>query len=181
MGETKDKTRTAFSIYDLARVNNRLVQRFTGLLFKRRLDFKSDGVVFRRQNLTRTQIFNLLLAHLEARLRVRRPLCYPVGIQLEPALSCQLDCPLCPRQRVNPGGASGLMPWENYEKLIKEMGPYLLAIAFWRFGEPLLNRRLTDMVAMAHQYNILTLVSTNGQFHPDRVDLRGCLKPGSIT
>jgi len=176
-GKTKDETRIAISVYHLPRMDRRLVQRLTGLLFKR-LDFKSDGVIFTRNNLTRTQIVNLLLAHLEARLRVRRPLCYPVGIQLEPTFACQLDCPLCPRQLVKDGVAGGPMPWEDYEKLMKQIGPYLLAIAFWRFGEPLLHPHLTEMVAMAHRYNILTLVSTNGQFNRDAADLRGLFEAG---
>ncbi|RPI22272.1 MAG: radical SAM/SPASM domain-containing protein [Acidobacteria bacterium] len=155
----------------------RQVRRLSGLLLNRRLDFKSDGIIFPREKLSRTQIFNLLLGRMEARLRLTRPLSYPTGLELEPTLACQLDCPLCPREGVaqKPGRP---MQWAGYEKLMQEVGPYLLATALWRFGEPFLHPRLIEMVAMAHRYNILTLLSTNAQFDPQVVDLTGLFEAG---
>jgi len=159
-------------------MTKREIKRLTGLLFQRRLDFTFDGIVFRRTRLTFRQVSNFLLSGIEARRQVRKPLSYPISLQLEPTFACQLSCPLCPRQVINPGPGNGGMAWEHYERLMDEMGPYLLCIAFWRWGEPLLYPRIVDMIARAHRDNILTLVSTNGQVRPDFVDLTQLFQAG---
>jgi len=152
--------------------------RLTTLLVNRRLEFESDGLKFPCEGLTHRQVFNYLLSGVEARRRVRKPWSYPIALQLEPTFACHLSCPLCPRQIVDPGADGLEMAWENYERVMKEVGPYLLAIAFWRWGEPLLYRRIVDMVCLAGRYNILTLLSTNGQVDPESVDLKSLFQAG---
>ncbi len=136
------------------------------LLAGRRLDFTFDRLVFSRGRLGARQTANFLLSRLEARQRVLRPWSYPIALQLEPTVRCQLSCPLCPRERVNGSLDDGLMPFEAYAKLLAEVGPRLLAIAFWQWGEPLLHPRLPEMVALAKRHGILTLLATNGQTDP---------------
>lgn len=132
---------------------------------------------FPRSNLRTGQISNFLLSRFEALLRVKRPLSYPIGLQLEPTIRCQLSCPFCPRQRIiDDSGAAddreGFMDWTKYVRLLREVGPYLIAVAFWQWGEPLLHPRLADMIRLAHEYGIFTVVSTNGQIDPDSFDMQ---------
>ena len=141
------------------------------LLAAGRLDFTFDRLVFPDRRLGARQATNFLLSRIEARRRVLRPLSYPIALQLEPTVRCQLNCPLCPRERVNGSAAEGLMPFDDYARLLAEVGPRLLAIAFWQWGEPLLHPRLPEMVALARRHGILTLLATNGQTDPDEARL----------
>lgn len=186
-------------------------RRALDLLLRRRHELTFDRIVFTRERLGARQAANLLLSRLEARRRAPRPWSYPIGLQLEPTIRCQLACPLCPGRRVNAAGAAtpaggamvaggaalastaapvgtapaaadpaadpgadpaaepgaGLMPFAAYERLLAEVGPRLLAIAFWQWGEPLLHPRLPEMVELAARRGILTLCSTNGQTDPE--------------
>jgi MoaA/NifB/PqqE/SkfB family radical SAM enzyme len=141
------------------------------LLAGRRLDFTFDRLVFPRGRLGARQAANFLLSRFEARQRFLRPGSYPIALQLEPTVRCQLNCPLCPRERVNRGRGEGLMPFGDYANLLAEVGPRLLAIAFWQWGEPLLHPRLPEMVALAKRHGLLTLLATNGQTDPDEARL----------
>ncbi len=126
-----------------------------------------DRIVFVCERLCARQVGNLLLSRLEGRLRTARPLSYPIALQLEPTVQCQLACPLCPRERVNAGSGDGLMSTTAYARLMAEIGPRLLAIAFWQWGEPLLHPELPEMVREASRRGILTLLSTNAQADPE--------------
>jgi MoaA/NifB/PqqE/SkfB family radical SAM enzyme len=64
------------------------------------------------------------------------------------------------------------MLYDNYRRLMDEISPYILAIAFWQWGEPLLHPGITEMVALAHQKNILSVISTNGQVSPEEFDIK---------
>jgi len=128
-----------------------------------RLKLEYDRYPYQLRNLSRQQQFNFLLSRLEARLNAASPLSYPIALQLEPTIQCQLDCPLCPRVRATKEQTIGHMPWESYEKLMREIGPSLLAISFWQWGESLLQPRIADMVRLAKSYGIMTMISTNGQ------------------
>lgn len=161
-------------------------RRALDLLLRRRHELTFDRIVFTRERLGARQAANLLLSRLEAGRRAPRPWSYPIALQLEPTIHCQLACPLCPGRRVNAAGAAapagvatpaaadpapdsdaGLMPFAAYERLLAEVGPHLLAIAFWQWGEPLLHPRLPEMVELAARRGILTLCSTNGQADPE--------------
>lgn len=137
-----------------------------------------DRILFRNPQAGPRQAINFLLGRVEARLQVRRPWSYPLGLQLEPTTQCQLDCPFCARVKATAGMSEGHMDWGNYERLMREIGPYLTALAFWQWGEPLLHPRLVDMVELAKRYGIITFISTNAQTDPSAIDLRGLMKSG---
>ncbi|HSQ93481.1 MAG TPA: radical SAM protein, partial [Methanoregula sp.] len=142
------------------------------------MDIRYDQVCFPRTNLSSEQVRNYLVSRIHSRLRIRTPGSYPIALQLEPTVRCQLSCPLCPRLRMQSGPAGDDLHYENYLKLMDEVGPSLLAIAFWQWGEPLLHPRISDMVALAHQKNILTIISTNGQVSPDEFDIQKLFDAG---
>lgn len=148
------------------------------LVLRHSMDIRYEQLQFPRKNLSSRQIRNYLWSRIQSRLRVLKPDSYPIALQLEPTVRCQLSCPLCPRMRLQSSQKGDDMHYENYLTLMDEIGPYLLAIAFWQWGEPLLHPQITDMVALAHQQNILTFISTNGQFSPDEFDIKRLFSAG---
>ncbi len=125
--------------------------------------FAYDRLIFKSEQPTSKRLFNLLQAKTGGVLRLKRPLSYPIALQLEPTIQCQLDCPECPRIKAIEGLPLGHMEWNSYEKLMLEVGPCLTAIAFWQWGEPLLHPRIADMIKLADSYGIITFISTNCQ------------------
>lgn len=137
-----------------------------------------DHLVFSRQGVSRSRASNMLLERIEGGLKIRRPLSYPLALQLEPTTQCQLDCPYCPRIPATRGIQHGHMQWSDYTHLLEEVGPYLAAIAFWQWGEPLLHPRIAEMVQLAHSYGIISFMSTNAQVNPDDVDVTALVHSG---
>ena len=144
----------------------------------RSMEIWYDDICFPRKHLSFSQVKNYFISRIHSRQKILFPASYPIGLQLEPTVRCQLSCPLCPRMRMphTPEGAD--MLFENYTRLMDEIGQYILVIAFWQWGEPLLHPRISDMVAIAHERNILTLISTNGQVSPDEFDIRRLFDAG---
>lgn len=147
-------------------------------LARRKIDFRFDHMQFPLHNLSRQQAGNYLLSKLESRLRTVRPWSYPPSLQLEPTIVCQLNCPHCPRIKAIAGQEIGHMNIADYQRLMAEVGPYLAAIAFWQWGEPLLHPQITEMIRIAHDFNILTFVSTNGQVDLHSFDMQAFIESG---
>ena len=61
----------------------------------------------------------------------------------------------------------GVMPLEDFRRIVEQVAPYVHTMQLFWQGEPLLNERLTEMVQIAREAGIYTIVSTNAQ----RIDL----------
>ena len=86
---------------------------------------------------------------------------YPVEIIVDPINVCHLKCPLCPTgQRVN-SRPFGSMSFENFQRIIEELGRWLYKIRFYNWGEPLMHRDIYKMIAFAANKNISTELSTH--------------------
>lgn len=91
----------------------------------------------------------------------------PCFVSVEPSAVCQLRCPECPVGMANGEGrkAKGerMMSPEVWQRVLREVSPYVHTIQFYFQGEPLLNPHLIDMIRDAHAQGIYTIVSTNAQ------------------
>ena len=91
----------------------------------------------------------------------------PLFLSVEPAATCQLSCPECPVGQANkqrsPRSTQPLMSEEIWQRVLQEAAPYAHTIQFYFQGEPLLNKRLPQMIAQAHEQGLYTIVSTNAQ------------------
>ncbi len=79
---------------------------------------------------------------------------FPTHVDIESASACQMRCPMCYTTHM-PDEKKGLMKWELYTRLIDECANqhvYSIKLS-WR-GEPLLNKRIIDMVRYAKQKGI---------------------------
>lgn len=154
------------------------IKRLYSLIGKNQLTYDYDRLRFVSGKPTNKRITNYILSRLEYLARVKRPFTYPIGLQLEPTTDCQLSCPFCPRQRDIRVDGPGYMDMADYEKLLQEIGDYLITIAFWQWGEPLLHPGINAMIKLANQYGIITFISTNGQIDPGEIDLKGLVDSG---
>ncbi len=153
------------------------MSRLAKMLFGGSYPLSYDRLLYNRQ-LSLSQRVNFIRSRFEAGTRRANARSFPFALQLEATSQCQLDCALCPRIRANSGQSLGHMDFSNYERVMRELGPYLLAIALWQWGEPLLHPKIIDMVKLAHRYGIMTMISTNGQIDPSSADLKGLFSAG---
>lgn len=86
----------------------------------------------------------------------------PAFISVEPADFCQLGCPECP-VGINLRRKGSVVDMEMYKRTVDEIKDKLLHIIFYFQGEPLLNKKLPEMIQYAHDSGIYTSTSTNGQ------------------
>ena len=101
----------------------------------------------------------------------------PTFVSVEPANFCQLRCPECPvgmrgerreakGERGTPllgGAGGGLLTMETFHRILDQVQATAHTMQFYFQGEPLLNKQLPEMIAMAHKVGLYTIVSTNAQ------------------
>jgi MoaA/NifB/PqqE/SkfB family radical SAM enzyme len=77
---------------------------------------------------------------------------------------CNLHCISCPQGNLSDRPPTGFMGLDAYNailrKLLDEL-PFLGSIQLYAWGEPLLNRRLPDMIAATREARVLSAISTN--------------------
>ena len=86
----------------------------------------------------------------------------PAFISVEPYNFCQLQCPECPVSQ-RESTAKVFINETVYRKTIDELKDKLLHVIFYFQGEPLLNKKLPEMIQYAHNQKIFTSTSTNAQ------------------
>ena len=86
---------------------------------------------------------------------------YPYVLMIEASSFCDMVCPMCPIEMEGTMRKRGEMAYEKFRKLMEEIGDTTMAICFWNFGEPLLNKNIFRMIREAKKYNIFTAISTN--------------------
>lgn len=86
---------------------------------------------------------------------------YPYWMTIDPANSCNLECPLCPTGQRRGSRAVSSIKMDLADRIIDELGEYLIHIDFCNWGEPLLNENIYRMIAKAKKYEIHTKLDTN--------------------
>lgn len=103
---------------------------------------------------------------------------YPPVLMLEPTNLCNLKCPMCPSGNGEMKRKMGQLKFEDFKKLIDDVGDYLLQIQLWNQGEPFLNKSFLEFVRYANQKGIMTHTSTNGHFIRTDEDAENLIKSG---
>lgn len=94
------------------------------------------------------------------------PLDTPLHVFIDPSAACNFKCNFCfhadPRNKHH-----GIMEWDTFTKTINQLHQFprkLKAIRLYGFGEPLLNRNLSEMVAYTKDAKVTEFVefTTNG-------------------
>jgi radical SAM protein with 4Fe4S-binding SPASM domain len=93
------------------------------------------------------------------------PLDTPFLVMIDPARACNLKCSFCPASVRKDN--NGVMDWDLYVKIIegfKQMPHRIKQLTFCKDGEPLINKRLPEMIRLAKDADIAERiwVKTNG-------------------
>ncbi|MHB0857922.1 MAG: radical SAM/SPASM domain-containing protein [Anaerolineae bacterium] len=128
----------------------------------RRLDITFDKVTLRYSDLSWKRLSNWLLAEVSYRLRLERPWGLPTHLQVEPINICNLRCPVC--HVVTDSKPRGALSVADFQRIMDEVGDYLLFLHFWGWGEPFLNPDFLEMVRYAKGKGVKIITSTNGHF-----------------
>jgi organic radical activating enzyme len=123
-------------------------------MFLRPPDFEGARLTLRRR-------LNVYLMRIEIGLLRTKVWSRPVKLIVEPTNVCNLSCPACFTGDGQVGRARRPMPLEFFNKLLDEIGDYLLQIDFANWGEPLLAKQLPEMIGAASRRGISTVISTN--------------------
>lgn len=140
--------------------------RGVGTLITGRFTLTFDKIEFKYENLSWKRRLNWLLTGLSSFLKTERMISYPRMIQFEPGNICNLKCPLC--HSVTDNKVKGFLKFEDFKKVMDEIGDYLLFLHFWGWGEPFMNKDFIKMIKYAKSKGIKIITSTNGHFFEDK-------------
>ena len=133
------------------------------IVFQGRYDFTFDLVPMRSVKMSMRKRINLLKAGLNLVVRRAKPWSWPIHMQIELTNYCSLKCPVCPTGSGMLGRPKGNLDLALYAKLMDEVGPFLLTVMLWGWGEPLLHPNFAETVRIAREHGVISVFSTNGQ------------------
>lgn len=88
----------------------------------------------------------------------------PMSIAIEPTTACNLGCPECPSGLKKFTRPTGNLQKELFQKVLDEIGKYLMNVTFYFQGEPYIHPKFLELVEMASKRKIFTSTSTNAHF-----------------
>ena len=87
----------------------------------------------------------------------------PESIFIEPTNTCNLKCPLCPTGSGKMKRRKGFLSFENFKKIIDEIGDYIYYLTLTNYGEPFLNKNILKIISYAKNKKIVISALTNAQ------------------
>ncbi len=133
------------------------------ILFRGQYDFKFDLMPVHITRMPMKKRVNLLRAGMNLIHRRLYPWSWPLNMMIELTSYCNLRCSVCPIGIGTLKRPPSAMDPILFERLMNEVGPYLLTASLWGWGEPLLHPQLSTILRLAQKRGITTLLSTNGQ------------------
>ena len=111
--------------------------------------------------LTPKRLLNFYLRKFQRQMGHVRLMGYPSLLVLEATNVCNLRCPYCFTGDGQVGRERSMMSMPLYEKVLDELGDHLCYMEFCNWGEPLLHKRLPEMISIASKKGVSTLISTH--------------------
>jgi len=93
----------------------------------------------------------------------------PVVAKIEACSACNLACEGCRSGHLIVEYPAGNISMQDFGIILDKMGKYLFEIVFYNWGEPLMNKKVPELIKMAHQHNISVIISTNLHFLTEEV------------
>lgn len=96
---------------------------------------------------------------------------FPTKVAIETGNICNLDCPLCPTGNEKEKVKKGMLSFDNYVKILDQVGPYAHHLDLFNWGEPLLNKDIVKMVKYAKEKfpQLRVIISSNLNILPDEM------------
>jgi radical SAM protein with 4Fe4S-binding SPASM domain len=133
------------------------------ILLRGSYDFEYDLMGIQVRNMPLRKRLNLLKSGGNLIYRKLHPWSWPIHIHVELTNYCNLHCKICPTGGGTLDRKKMSLDPALFEKLVNEIGPYLLTMSLWGWGESLLHPRLAEILRMVQNRGITTFISTNGQ------------------
>lgn len=149
---------------------------FGDILIRGRYDFTYDLMPMQMTDMPFPKRTNLLKAGLNLVYRRLKPYCTPLFMQIELTNYCNLKCPVCPTGAGVLNRRPQSIDPQLFEQLMKEVGPNLLVLSLWAWGESLLHPKLAEILRIIQTYDTRTLLSTNGQNLDDELVIHALIK-----
>jgi radical SAM protein with 4Fe4S-binding SPASM domain len=95
-------------------------------------------------------------------LQLKSPVGWPIKAMIEVVRVCNLRCPICP---VGNGTATEYpnMPPAKFEQIVAALAPTVFQLELYNYGEPLLHRKIGEIIGIAKRYGIeYVQLTTNG-------------------
>lgn len=89
---------------------------------------------------------------------------YPMAFAIEPTSICNLKCPECPTGANLLKRPRGMIDFEHYQQVLKQLTDKLIYLNLYIQGEPLMHPEFGKMVLEAKKYRLFTSTSTNGHY-----------------
>lgn len=91
---------------------------------------------------------------------------HPILLMVDPANACQLGCPGCVHTtnetyRTRFDWPRKTLSTDIYRAFLDRLGPFAFSVALYNYGEPLLNKRFSEIVSNSKEYLLHTFTSTN--------------------
>ena len=112
-------------------------------------------------DLEREKYFNWLLSLRERRERADTVDSKPFELTIDPATVCQLSCPYCSTGAGTMQRSRGTLGPSVHRRFLDQLGETAFLIWYFSTGEPLLNKRLPDLVALNQGREVYSIISTN--------------------
>lgn len=113
------------------------------------------------RRLTSKKCLNILRVEFSCFLKRSQKPGLPYILVIDPTNICNLHCPLCPTGLGKSGRPKGMMRFETFKIAIDQLSEYAIEVIIYNWGEPLLNKKIYDMIRYAAEQNITTHISTN--------------------
>lgn len=112
---------------------------------------------------------NMPVKYLSYELELEHAPTFPDRIYVESTNVCNLDCIMCPTGLHIDTRPKGYMDWDLYTSIIDEIAPFAEAVVLHSWGEPLLHKRIIDMITYAKERGVWVETSTNATLLTEEV------------
>ena len=112
--------------------------------------------------LTPKKIFNFLNCEKEKLQRKSWQNSIPYIAIIDVSNKCNLHCPYCPTGAKRKSGRdTSTIDLAHIERLLDDIGSYLISVNLFNWGEPFLHPQITEIIKMFHKKKIATHISSN--------------------
>ena len=133
------------------------------VLVRGRYDFTYDLMPVSVLRMNWAKRLNLFKSGANLLHRRLSPWSWPLHMNIELTNYCNLKCPVCPTGSGKVPRHRTAMDVDLFDRLMDEVGPYLLTASLWAWGEPLLHPQLGELLCIIERHPVVPLLSTNGQ------------------
>ena len=120
-------------------------------------------IIRNRRILTVAKLMNVAKVEVSALLHLRRTIGLPTVVKIETTNGCNTFCQLCPTGNLLQSRAKGLMPREEFERIVDEVKAHAYVIDLTQWGDPMIHPDIYDLIRYVHDARVYSYISTN--FH----------------